>query len=159
MSSSRWLALAALASGACAAKTRDAAPLPVPVATAPSAEAEVARPAPLPPLPSMDELAARQVRLAPGMRELARGEATGSQPLPPLPKVERDTCVRVICAAQAPTSVALVARDGTALAASPASLEGVLGTEGPVCFHREAEPRLVLAGDAGTVRFVVWGAP
>ena len=148
----------ALSVAGCAAKTGDAAPLPVPTTTAPAAlvAPSAAPPPPLAPLPSFDELAARQVRLAPGMRELQRGETAADVALL---KVERDTCVRVVFAGQRPADVALVAKDGTALATATAATEGVLDARGPVCFRAGAEPRVAVKGDGGTVRFVVWGAP
>jgi hypothetical protein len=122
------------------------------------ASVSAALPAPPPPpvLPPFDALASQQVRLAPGLHELARGDATGSAPLP---KVTRDTCVRVAYAATAPVTVSLVAHDGSVLASAPAAKEGSLELRGPVCFHPDAEPRVVVGGDAGLVRYVVWGAP
>ncbi len=141
--------------GACAAKAREPQPLPAP------ASSGVASSASLPvataqPLPAFEALAARQVRLAPGMRELARGDLTAPTPLP---KVDHDTCVRVAFAAAGPARVALVGRDHAELAAAAAASEGALGGRGPVCFHADDAPTLVAAGDAGAVRYVVWGAP
>lgn len=139
---------------ACGAKARDARPLPILVTQAPSAEPVLAKP--VEPLPTFEALAAKQLRLAPGMRELARGDTSGAAPLP---KMTRDTCVRVTYASTTPVTAALVAHDGAVLASSAAMKEGVLGERGPVCFRAESEPRLELGGDAGMVRYVVWGAP
>jgi hypothetical protein len=138
----------------CGAKARDARPLPTLVTQAPSAEPVL--PKPVEPPPAFEALAAKQLRLAPGMRELARGDASGAAPLP---KLTRDTCVRVAYASTTPVTAALVAHDGAVLAASTAMKEGALGERGPVCFHPESEPRLEVGGDAGVVRYVVWAAP
>jgi len=105
---------------------------------------------------SLDELAQKQRRLAPGMRELARGE--GSSPAV-LPTLDHDECVRVAFASRAASTVRLVARDGAVLAASEPSKEASLDARGPVCFRRGTEPRLEFDGDAGDTRYVVWGAP
>lgn len=149
------LALLLLAGpSACGAKVRDARPLPIPVT-----KAATTAPVPPPPvesLPTYEALAAKQLRLAPGMRELARGDASGATPLP---KTARDTCVRVTYASTAPVTAALVAHDGAVLAANTAMKEGVLEGRGPVCFHAESQPRLEFGADAGVVRYVVWGAP
>jgi hypothetical protein len=111
---------------------------------------------PVEPLPTFEVLAAEHVRLAPGMRELVRGDASGAALLP---KATRDTCVRVTYAATSAVTAALVARDGAVLAANPAAKAAVLEGRGPVCFHAESEPRLEFGGDAGVVRYVVWAAP
>jgi len=107
-------------------------------------------------LPGFDVLAARQVRLAPGMREMGRGETSASTPLP---DSGRDTCVRVAFVAGRQVSAALVARDGAVLERSAATADGVIGSRGPVCFRAGAGVELRVEGDAGIVRFVVWGAP
>jgi hypothetical protein len=143
---------------ACGAKVRDARPLSGPAVSArPAAipEVPVAKPA-APALPTLDALASRQVRLAPGMRELARGEASGQVVLP---TVTRDTCVRVTYVAAQAVSVSLVSHDGAVLARNPPEKDGAIEKRGPVCFHPDAAPHLEAAGDAGAVRYVIWAAP
>lgn len=149
---------ACLGLAACGAKARDARPLPPPAdSVAPSSESSARVVPPPPPLASFDVLASRQVRLAPGMQEILRGETAA-----PLPKVERDTCVRIAFAAGAGAGsrVALVTKEGASLAVSAGEAEGALGERGPVCFHASDEPRVQVSGtgDAGVVRYVVWAA-
>jgi hypothetical protein len=138
----------------CGVKARDV-PLPAPSTSAPPGPPPTVASPPPPPVPSLEQLASRQVRLAPGMRELLHAESV--TPLP-LPSVERDTCVRVSFAAAAPVSVSLVATDGEILA-SARGAEGALDRTGPVCFHANRAPHLAFDGDAGAVRCVVWAAP
>jgi hypothetical protein len=111
---------------------------------------------PAPPLPTFEALAARQIRLAPGMHELARGDASGAVTLP---KATRDTCVRVTYAATGPVTASLVTHDNAVLATTLATKDGALEGGGPICFVATDEPRLLFGGDAGLVRYVVWGAP
>jgi hypothetical protein len=104
----------------------------------------------------LDDLAQGQMRLAPGMHEIARGEAS----LPtPLPTASHDTCVRVVFASAGAAAVALVTVDGDVLAKAKPTEHGTLGERGPVCFHADQAPRIVVDGDAGIVRYVVWGVP
>jgi hypothetical protein len=90
------------------------------------------------------------------MREIARGEARGAVPLPPF---ERDECIRAAFASAAPVRMALVDGSGKSLVTSSLLADGFLGPRGPVCFHPDAQPSLQAGGDAGSVRYVVWGAP
>jgi hypothetical protein len=108
------------------------------------------------PVPSLDVLAARSVRLAPGMHELARSDGSGPVSLP---ATSHDTCVRATFAASRPVAAALVSADGTTLAEAPATRDGTLGVEGPVCFRAQAAPQLRFGGSDGGVSYVVWGAP
>ncbi len=139
---------------ACGAKVHEAHPVPsTKVATAaPAASNEQV----VEPLPTFETLAARQVRLAPGMRELARGDTASPVTLP---SATRDLCVRVAYAAREAVTATIVARDGAVLATSGLHKDGVLDARGPVCFHPVDEPRLYFRGDAGVVRYVVWGSP
>ena len=90
------------------------------------------------------------------MRELLRGETAGRVGLP---EATRDECVRVLFAAGGPVRVALVDKAGAVLASSTNAALGVLDARGPVCFHADAAPELVVQSDAGPVRFVVWAPP
>ena len=90
------------------------------------------------------------------MHEIARGEARGSVALPPF---DKDECVRATFASVAPVRMALVERKGAKLVSSALVADGFLGPRGPVCFHPDAQPTLQAEGDAGSVRYVIWGAP
>jgi len=155
----RSLTLLVLSAAACGSRTREAHPVP-PQSAASTPDATpraAANPEPVAePAPTLDALASRQLRLAPGLRELTRGETSTSAALPP---AQHDTCVRVAFAASGAATVSLVGKDGAVLAKAAASRDGTVGERGPVCFHAETEPRLQVEGDAGAVRYVVWGAP
>lgn len=142
----------------CHGRARGAPPAVALTASAADASAS-SEPAPTtaaPEVPSLEALAARVTRLAPGMHELARG-ATGRSI--PLPKAERDTCVRVTFAASEPVYAALLQADGSLLADAPGTNDGVLGIQGPVCYRKDAAPVLELDGPEGGARYVVWAAP
>jgi hypothetical protein len=106
-------------------------------------------------IPSFDELVARQIRVAPGMREILRGDTSASAALP---EAGKDECVRVVYAAGAPVRVTLKGRDGAILATSTVASSGTLDARGPVCFRRDTAPELDVQSDAGPVRFVIWGS-
>lgn len=147
--------LLSTAAFACAGGARTQESRPVPIASSSAAPpASTPAAAPRPPLPSFEALASQQQRVAPGMHELSRSETSAF----PLPKTERDECVRVAFAADAPVRVTLVASDGTTLARAEPTMAGLLDVHGPICFHADARPALRVDGDAG-VRYVVWAAP
>ena len=133
-----------------------ARPLPGPVVSIPDARPPATGNEPAKPLPSIESLASMHVRLAPGMREILRGEATGEVLLP---KATTDECVRVAYAAVTPVVVRLLDHDGSVLGASANGIDGALGGAGPVCFRRDALVRLEAGVDAGAVRYVVWASP
>jgi hypothetical protein len=110
------------------------------------------------PVPSLEELAARAVRVAPGMHELARGEVTLPVSIG-LPKVDGDVCVRVAFAGRAPLRAALQTTSGDALVAAEPSTDGLLGPRGPVCVRRGQGVVLVMESAAYPARYVVWVAP
>jgi hypothetical protein len=150
----RWVFAAAL-TAACGARAHDVRPVPgspPAPAVSPTSASDVAPPS----FATVEALATRQVRLAPGMHELARGEVTTSVPLPP---GTRDTCVRVAFATPRPVALALTTRTGAVLEQEGPVAEGALGARGPVCFHADAAPRLEAFGDGGPARYVIWGAP
>ena len=157
-SARRAVALLLVVAG-CGARTRGTHPVPAPPVVAPPDAALTATPRAAPPaapLPTFEVLAARQVRLAPGMRRARSRRDRGVGSASP---TDRDTCVRVAFVASRPVTAALVSKDGAILERSAATEDGALGVRGPVCFHPGTQPRLQVEGDAGVVRYVVWGAP
>jgi len=108
-------------------------------------------------VPSLDALAARATRLAPGMREILRGESAGSVPLP---EADHDTCIRAAFAGGGPVAAHLVGKGGSFLADAVAATDGVIGPDGPVCYRKGDAPLLRFEGQGeGSARYVVWAAP
>jgi hypothetical protein len=95
--------------------------------------------------------------VAPGMREVARGQ--GSLPFSiPLPPAIADACVRTVVAAPSPVVAALVT-DAGVLAITQASAQTTLEARGPVCFRKGQAARIEVQGQASFVRYVVWMTP
>ena len=110
------------------------------------------------PAPSLESLALLSSELAPGMRELARGES----PLPAtirLSPTESNTCVRAVLGAGGPVVGALLSDTGRVLDMSEAAKTAVLGARGPVCLKKDQAARIDVQGPEGLVRYVVWVAP
>jgi hypothetical protein len=110
------------------------------------------------PAPTVESLALMVSALAPGMRELARGES----PLPatiPLEPTGRDTCVRVVLGASAAVVGALVSDKGRVLDVTEAGRTTVLGQRGPVCLRKDQAATIEVQGPASPVRYVVWVSP
>jgi len=110
------------------------------------------------PAPSLESLALLSSELAPGMRELARGES----PLPAtirLSPTESNTCVRAVLGAGGPVVGALLSDTGRVLDLSEAAKTAVLGARGPVCLKKDQPARIDVQGPEGLVRYVVWVAP
>jgi hypothetical protein len=152
------VAFVAVACGACGAEPSRRARVTAAPKTA-IAEEDAATDAPSDdPLDTLDELAERGTRLAPGMRELARAEGRAPiHTLVPLP--DNDACVRVVFATREVIRATLSAA-GETLATEEAGREGALGVRGPVCTRRGQA--LTLSFEAATpaaVRYVIWGTP
>jgi len=131
------------------AKTAPAPPL-APVA--PDAGEDLAVP-----LPTLDALALLASSLAPGMRELTRGESR----LPATIRIERsssDTCVRAVLAGSGSVIGAFKSGDRT-LDVTGAGAIVHLGEGGPVCLMKDREARIEVQGDAASLRYVVWVSP
>ncbi len=114
-------------------------------------------------VPTAEALSELQVSLAPGMRELLRGES--ALPLAvDLPRASVDTCLRIVVAARVPTIAALMTEGRTA-AISVSSTRALLDAKGPVCVQKGAPLRLEAQGtpspdeSTGVARYVVWVAP
>ncbi|MGO9709792.1 MAG: hypothetical protein ACLQBL_13065 [Polyangiaceae bacterium] len=162
-----------LAIGGCSARPASTASAPPP--TTPSAPASPSAtttttppssspPAPLPSLlPSLDDLAARAPALAPGMREVARGELSSDKPPPTrqlLHADAADTCTRVAIVAQPALHLALKNGRGDLLADVPSSTDTPIGPRGPVCVRKGDAVTLSAEGSGPWVaRFVAWASP
>jgi hypothetical protein len=108
-------------------------------------------------VPTIDSLVLLGSSLAPGMREVTRGE--GRLPLSvDIPGASVDTCLRAVVAAGAPVVLALLA-NGRTLALSEAGVRAVLDAHGPVCLTRGIPARLEAQGPEGIGRYVIWAAP
>jgi hypothetical protein len=108
--------------------------------------------------PSVESLALLLPSLAPGMREVARGES----PLPAsiaLPPREADVCFRAVFAATSAVVAALVDDAGRLLDVSQAGKQTLLNADGPVCLRRDHHARLEVQGAKGPVRYVLWMTP
>jgi hypothetical protein len=108
--------------------------------------------------PSAEALALLSPSVAPGMREVEKGES----PLPAsiaLPPRERDVCVRAVFAAGAPIVAALVNDAGLVLDVSEAGKQPLLEARGPVCLRKDQSAHLEVQGPPGLVRYVVWMSP
>jgi hypothetical protein len=108
--------------------------------------------------PTIEALALQSSALAPGMRELTRGES----PLPatiPLEATDANTCVRAVLGAASPVVGALVSDGGRLLDVTVAAGTATLGAHGPVCLQKNQAARIEVQGPAGTVRYVVWVTP
>ena len=108
--------------------------------------------------PPMERLLAEHDKLAPGDREALRRDIDAAkEPEVSLAAFERDTCVRVAFDADAPTMVVL--QDEHALSLGTADgTTGVIGTTGPICFHKGDVATLKLTGQS-PIRIVVWASP
>ena len=150
LGSTSWLALGCLSEPVTPAQLT-----PAVVASATREESAVdAGPA----APSLESLALLSGELAPGMRELARGES----PLPAtirLSPTESNTCVRAVLGAGGPVVGALLSDTGRVLDLSQAAKPAVLGAHGPVCLKKNQAARIEVQGAEGLVRYVVWVAP
>jgi hypothetical protein len=106
----------------------------------------------------LESLGAMAESVAPGMREVARGQ--GSLPFSiPLPPAIADACVRTVVAAPSPVVAALVTDAGGALALTQAGAQTTLEARGPVCFRKGQVARIEVQGQASFVRYVVWMTP
>jgi hypothetical protein len=152
--------------GACASSASPSAaappasaPAPVPSSIPASASTAPAAPA----LPSFDALASRVTTLAPGMREVSRGDLT-SEALPPTHLVVRadtaDTCARVALAAEPAVRVSLTDGRGDVLAQAGSLADGAIAAHGPVCVRKGDTITLNVEATAPwAVRFVAWASP
>jgi hypothetical protein len=108
--------------------------------------------------PSVESLALLAGELAPGMRELARGES----PLPATLRIEAtpsNACLRAVVAGDTPVVAALVSDTSKVLDVSEAAKTTVLGSRGPVCLKKAEGAHVEVQGPAGSVRYVVWVLP
>jgi hypothetical protein len=114
--------------------------------------------APIDALSTLADLAARAPEVAPGMRELARGESTHAELVH---AAGGDTCVRVAFSSSAPVTAHIESSSGAVLLrASEPSLGGVLAPRGPVCVRRGDGARVTFDGaPSARVRWIAWGAP
>jgi hypothetical protein len=109
---------------------------------------------------TVEALALLSNTLAPGMRELTRGES----PLPatiPLEATDGDAnaCVRAVLGSASPVVGALVSDGGRLLDVTVAAKTATLGTHGPVCLQKNQAAHIEVQGPAGPVRYVVWVTP
>jgi hypothetical protein len=164
-------AIAALALGACAPQGAAPPSSPLsPVASAPTLDASSPADSGVSvpwldasALTSLDALASRASALAPGMREVARGDLEGG-PTPvtsPLARAEAaDTCVRVAFVAAPPAHAWLTDARGDVLADAPSTGDATLAARGPVCVRRgDAVTLHVESSAAWRGRFVGWASP
>jgi hypothetical protein len=108
--------------------------------------------------PSVEALALLLPSVAPGMREIERGES----PLPAsiaLPPRDADVCFRAVFAASSAVVAGLVDEAGRLLAISQAGKQTLLNAEGPVCLRKDHHARLEVQGAKGPVRYVLWATP
>jgi hypothetical protein len=149
---------AAVPSSRVAPQKTAAGPPPVPA----PADAGVVE-APPPSIPSLDVIAARAGAVAPGMREVARGELSSDGPSTPriLARAEgADTCVRVAFVATPAVHASLADSRGDVLADVPSASDTALAPHGPVCVRRGDSISLHLdAPGSWRVRFVAWASP
>jgi hypothetical protein len=112
------------------------------------------------PLATVDALAARAAVLAPGMREVARGERSDADASPAsiVREAASDTCVRVALAASPGVRASLVTtRAHVTLTEATDAGDAPLGASGPVCVRRGDGVELRLEGAAPwRARFVAW---
>ena len=129
------------------------APRPIPSAAAVAGPSDAGADA----LPTLTELAARAPEIAPGMRELGRGESLRADVVR---AAAADTCLRVAFAANAPVAARLESSSGALLASVEPSLGGLLAPRGPVCVRRGDGARVSFdGGPTARVRWIAWGAP
>jgi hypothetical protein len=113
--------------------------------------------APEVPAPTTDALALLGPSLAPGMREVARGES--ALPLSiVVPGESSDVCLRAVVAAGAPVAAALIA-EGRTLALSEPGPRALLDAHGPICLRKGTHARIEAQGPRGPARYVVWASP
>ena len=112
-------------------------------------------------LPTLAALAARGPLVAPGMREVAKGEPSGDLMRADVVRAEsRDLCARVAFVATAPLTARLEDAAGTALAQVSATDAGTLGDRGPVCVRKGDVIRVRFDAPRATrVRWVAWTSP
>jgi hypothetical protein len=116
-------------------------------------------------LPSLATLAARGPLVAPGMREVAKGELSihaGDRARADVAQAgTRDLCARLTFVATAPLSARLEDAAGNALAESAPAQTATLGARGPVCVRKGDVIRVTFDGHASAsarVRWVAWGS-
>lgn len=153
------LSVVAIAATGCHAEAapsaRAMAPSPAPTADTSRGDASADA---APNAPSLEALGATAERLAPGMREVARGQ--GSLPFSiALPPSIGDACVRAVLAAPSPVVAAFVTETGGVLAIAQAGAQTTLEERGPVCFRKGQTARIEVQGQASFVRYVVWMTP
>jgi hypothetical protein len=172
------IGLLCAAAACCSPSTLPTAPVPRAVSPSPSASASAApKPSAPPPLlsslPALDALASRAPSLAPGMREVARGElasaassdnAAGVAPL--VQAAATDTCARVALVAAPQVHAWLTDARGTVLADVPSAEDTSIAPRGPVCVRQGSDITLHLeasaadkASGAWVARFVAWASP
>jgi hypothetical protein len=108
--------------------------------------------------PSLETLAEMGASLAPGMREVARGQS----PMPasiPLLATNADVCLRAVFGAASPVIAALLAEPGGILAITRAGTRATLEARGPVCMRKGQSVHIEVQGQAPLVRYVVWMTP
>ncbi len=111
------------------------------------------------PLPSLESLAAEQAVLAPGLREIARGETDERSGRQEIVRAVHDTCVRVRYAASHPVRARLESASGIKLSDPPAAASGALAKAGPVCIRAGDAVELVFEAEgAFRARFVAWSS-
>jgi hypothetical protein len=143
---------------ACATSpAREAPPGPAPAQPPPAATEAVLVDAGAPG-PTVDDLALLASSLAPGMREVDRGERSLPASIPLTP-AKGDSCVRVVLGAPGAVVGALVTDTGRTLDLSRAGKTTTLGDKGPVCLMKDQAAHVEVQGPAGPVRYVVWVAP
>jgi hypothetical protein len=91
------------------------------------------------------------------MREVARGESVLPASIS-VPTSTVDVCLRIVLAASAPLTAALMS-GGRVLALSEAARRTWLDTGGPVCLRRGTSARVEVEGPEGPVRYVLWMSP
>jgi hypothetical protein len=110
-------------------------------------------------LPTLDALAAEQVHLAPGLREVARGDADDRHPRREIARAAQDMCVRVAFAADGAVHASLVDAKGATLADAGPGTSGALAPAGPVCVRSGDSVSLVLeASPPFRARYVAWAS-
>lgn len=113
------------------------------------------------PVPPAVALGVRGLRVAPGMRELARLDPAPARSPDLLQQATADTCVRAVWAASRPVRVGFVDREGEPRGERAEGTEGTVPPGGPVCSVRGEALHLVVEGapPGATARAVVWASP
>jgi len=111
------------------------------------------------PAPSLESLAALSIELAPGMREVERGERALPATIAILP-TKANTCVRAVLGAGGAVVGELSSDTGRVLDVSLAAKTAVIGARGPVCLKKGQAAHIDVQGPAAaTLRYVVWASP